>query len=183
MGPRTAGALIAVAVVALASAGCGGSNPDVGAAKQFHDYPLLWAGDKFEQFNLTHIDLDSPGDFVTFIYGTCEPEGSDEPSCTPPLQLQVSPLCSHLDVVSRAPIWKRRSIRGAPVGTIHSAPVLFSRGAQVKAYRGQGSDPALAWRALVALRSVNGVAPVVTATGAIPAPAAGVLEGSRPCPA
>jgi hypothetical protein len=183
MGPRTAGALIAVAVAALASAGCGDSNPDVGAAKQFHDYPLLWAGDKFEEFNLTHIDLDSPGDFVTFVYGTCEPEGSDEPSCTPPLQLQVSPLCSHLDVVSRAPILKRRSIRGAPVGTIDSAPVLFSRGAQVKAYRGEGSDPALAWRALVALRSVNGVAPVVTATGAIPAPAAGVLEGSRPCTA
>jgi hypothetical protein len=181
MGPRAAGAL--ALAVALVSAGCGGSNPDLDAAKQFDDYPLLWAGDKFEEFNLTHIDLDSAGDFVTFVYGTCEPEGTDEPSCTPPLQLQVSPLCAHLGVVARAPIWKRRSIRGAPVGTVDSAPVLFSRGAQVKAYRGEGSDPGLAWRALVALRSINSVEPVVSERGEIPAPATGVLEGSRTCTA
>lgn len=92
-----------------------------------------------------------------------------------------SPLCTHLDVVAGAPIWKRRSIRGAPVGTIDSAPVLFSRRVQVKIYRGEGSDPGLPWRALNALRSANDVAPVIGPTDPIPAPAPGVLAGTRAC--
>jgi hypothetical protein len=44
---------------------------------------------------------------------------------------------THLSNVARAPILRRRRIRGAPVGTIDSAPVLFTRGAQVTVYRGE----------------------------------------------
>jgi hypothetical protein len=51
--------------------------------------------------------------------------------------------------------WKRREVRGAPVGTIDDAPVLFTDRVQVEVYRGQGSDPGLPLRALRALRSVN----------------------------
>ena len=121
------------------------------------------------------------------IYGDCEvddPDGFFGPeggSCTPPLSIQIAPLCFHLDVVARAPIWNRRSIRGAPVGSSDSAPVLFTRGAQVKVYRGQGSDPGLALRALRALRSLNRVPPVIDRAGRIPSPDRRVLEGSRPC--
>jgi hypothetical protein len=125
--------------------------------------------------------VDPPGAAVVLIYGDCTPTGGDEPSCAPPLQLQVFPLCYQLEAVARAPIWKRRRIRGAPVGTIDSAPVLFTRGAQVKVYRGQGSDPGLSLRALRALRSLNSLPPEVGPTGPIPAPARGVLEGTRPC--
>lgn len=178
MGPRTLAVALAAALVA---ASCGGSNADVDAAKDFDAYPLLWAGEEFEGLPVTHVDVDGPGEFATIIYGTCEPSDGNEPSCTPPLQLQIQPLCTHLADVARAPIWKRRAIRGAPVGTIDSAPVLFSRGVQVKAYRGEGSDPGLAWRALVALRSANDVGPPVDPTGPIPAPAPGILEGIRPC--
>lgn len=180
MGPRALGALT---LVALATTACDNTKADIEAVKAYDDSPLLWAGEEFEGLPVTHVELRGKGSFATFIYGDCEPKGEDEPSCTPPLELQVFPLCENLAAVARAPIWKRRSIRGAPVGTIDSAPVLFSRSVQVKAYRGEGSDRGLAWRALVALRSANKVPPIVESTGPIPAPPEGVLEGTRACPA
>src|SRR5919108_3741305 len=149
------------------------------ARRAFDAYPLYWVGERFERWELTTVDLDAPG-FVTFIYGTCTPVGDDR-GCSPPLQIQVSPLCRHLDVVARTPIWKRRQVRGAPVGTIDSAPVLFTSGSQVKVYRGEGSDAGLPWRALTALRSANDVEPVIGGQGQIPAPPHGVLAGTEPC--
>lgn len=143
-------------------------------------FPLYWVGERFEQWELRAILMPGPAGFASFIYGDCEIVGNDG-GCPPPLQIQIAPLCSHLDVAARAPIWKRRSIRGAPVGTVDSAPVLFTRGAQVKVYRGQGSDAGLAIRALRAIRSVNRVRPVIEAGERIPAPARAALAGTRPC--
>jgi len=167
----------------LVGSGCGGAaERDIDAARRFDAFPLYWVGKRFESLELNRIlGLDGTTKFVTFIYGDCKPHGSDEPSCTPPLQIQVFPLCAHLDVVASAPIWKRRSIRGAPVGAIDSAPVLFTSGAQVKVYRGEGTVAGLPTRALRALRSINQVQPVIAPSGNIPAPAPGVLEGTRSC--
>jgi hypothetical protein len=118
---------------------------------------------------------------VTFGYGTCElPAGSDG-GCAPPLQIQIQPLCAHLEAVARAPIWRRRQVRGAPVGTIDSAPVLFTNRVQVKVYRGQGSDPALPMRALRALRSANAVGPAIDADDPIPPATEPVLAGRVAC--
>lgn len=72
-------------------------------------------------------------------------------------------------------------MRGAPVGTIDSAPVLFTDRVQVKVYRGQHADPGLPLRALRALRSVNSVGQAIGAHDSIPAPPTGVLAGTRPC--
>jgi hypothetical protein len=179
------------AVALLATMSCRGSEPavstsDVAAAERFVEHPVYWLGERFEQWELAHVDVTNPN-FVQLVYGTCEvndPDGILGPeggSCSPPLQLQISPLCAHLPEVARAPIWKRRAVRGAPVGTIDSAPVLFTRGAQVKVYRGQGSDAGLPMRALRALRSLNKVEPVIDARGPIPPPPTGVLAGTRPC--
>ena len=173
--------LLLVLLLGLATAGCGGHERDVEAAKRFDAFPLYWVGTRFERWDLTGIELPGPAGFATFGYGTCTPSGDDEPSCTLPLEIQVSPLCAHLEVVAEAPIWRRRRVRGAPVGAIDSAPVLFNRGAQVKVYRGEGSDPGLPLRALRALRSINRRAPVIGPSGPIPAPAPGVLDGTRPC--
>jgi hypothetical protein len=179
MGARALGALVAGALLAFAS--CGGDEVDLAAAREFEGFALLWAGERFEEWEVTHLEIPAAGGFALIVYGDCTPSGGDEPSCTPPLQLQIQPLCAHLADVARAPIWKQRSIRGAPVGTIDSAPVLFTRNVQVKAYRGEGSDAGLAWRALVALRSLNAVPPLVRPSGPIPGPVPGVLEGERPC--
>jgi hypothetical protein len=181
-GARAVALVLAVTFV-LAGCGRGGaSKADLEEAKRFDSFPLYWVGGRFEKWPLRGIQgLEGRSEFVSFIYGECTPKGGEQPSCTPPLELQVFPLCAHLDAVTRAPIWQRRHIRGAPVGTIDGAPVLLSRGAQVKAYRGEGSDAGLPLRALRALRSLNRVRPIIGSSGEIPAPATGILEGARPC--
>jgi hypothetical protein len=139
-------------------------------------------GDRFEDWKLETIEgLDGVGGAVTFIYGDCTPHDGEQPSCTPPIEIQVFPLCAHLEEVAAAPIWRTRRVRGAPVGTIDSAPVMFTAGAQVKVYRGEGTGPSVRMDVLRQLRSINEVPPVVGSSGPIPAPPAAVLDGSRPC--
>ncbi len=172
-------ALLCLALV-LVAGGCSGDSVDVEAARRFDAYPLYWLGEHFEGLELSYLELRSSG-FSTFIYGDCTPRGEDHPTCSPPLQLQIQPLCTNLAVVGRAPIWRRRQVRGAPVGAIDSAPVLFSRRAQVKVYRGEGADAGLRMRALRALRSINDVEPVISSADPIPPPPPGVLSGDRTC--
>ena len=162
---------------------------DVAAARDFDGFPLYWVGERFEGWDLRAVELPSRATygFANLVYGDCEVEdpdgffGPEGGSCTPPLQIQITPLCFHLDAVARAPVWQRRAIRGAPVGASGGGPVLFTRGAQVKVYRGQGSTLGLGLRALGAIRSLNAVAPVVAETGPIPAPDRRILTGKRPC--
>jgi hypothetical protein len=181
--PSLSALLIALVVVG-ATAACtwrgGDDKVQTDIARQFDGYPLYWLGDRFERWDLDHVDV-RPNGFSIFVYGKCTPHGEDEPSCSPPLQIQIQPLCAHLEAVARAPIWQHRRVRGAPVGTIDSAPVLFTSAAQVKVYRGEGSDRALPMRALRALRSINDIEPVIDASGPIPGPAPGVLAGTRAC--
>jgi hypothetical protein len=164
-------------------AGGGASKRDIDAARRFDAFPLYWVGERFEKLELKTIEgLDGVTEFVTFIYGDCKPSGGDEPSCAPPLEIQVVPLCSDLDAAARTPKARTSPIRGAPVGrALDGAPVLLSRRAAVKVYRGQGSDAGLPTRALRALHSINKVQPVIGPTGEIPAPAPGILEGTRAC--
>jgi hypothetical protein len=182
----SSGRLSTLFSVVLLVGGCsagGTSKADVGQARRFEAFPLYWAGPQFEKWELEAIDgLNGPAKFVTFIYGTCTPHDGDEPSCVPPIEIQLSPLCSHLDVVAARPIWRHRRIRGAPVGSNpDGAPVLFSSRAQVKVYRGEGTDPAVALRVLRALRSLNRVRPVIASDGSIPVPPHAVLTGTRAC--
>ena len=163
----------------VGAAGCGAHVPsaDLDAARRFDAYPLYWVGEEFEGWKLTHVSQ-TPG-FVTLIYGTCK--AASDMGCSPPLELQLSPLCAHLSTVARAPVWRRRLVRGAPVGEIDSAPVLFARRTQVKVYTGEGSAPGLAFRALRALRSLNGEAPVIAEGEQIPPAWGDVLAGTAPC--
>jgi hypothetical protein len=67
------------------------------------------------------------------------------------------------------------------LGTQDAAPVLLTERTQIKVYRGEGTDTGMALRALDALRSLNTVSPVITATDPIPPPAPGVVDGEQPC--
>ncbi len=176
------GSLVTLLVL-LFAAGCSiGPGPNIEAARKFERFPLHWPGETFEGRSITTIGgLEGSSTAVGLIYGTCEPDGGLEPSCALPLQIQISPLCTHLPFVAQAPIWRTRRIRGAPVGTIDGAPVLFTRRTQIKVYRGEGTDPRLPLRVLEALRSLNDAPPVIGRGSAIPAPRPGVLEGTRPC--
>lgn len=163
----------------VGAAGCGAHVPtaDLDSARRFDAFPVYWVGEDFEGWKLTHVAR-TPG-FVSLIYGTCT--AASDMGCSPPLELQLSPLCAHLSVVARAPVWRGRRVRGAPVGEIDSAPVLFARRTQVKVYTGERSTPGLAFRALRALRSLNGAAPVVAERERIPPARGDVLAGTAPC--
>lgn len=154
-------------------------DPDIDAARSFTGYPLYWVGERFERWELEHVEV-RPDGFTTFVYGTCKIEGYDG-GCAPPLQIQIQPLCAYLEYVAANPVWQRREVRGAPVGTIDGAPVLFAKNVQVKVYWGQGGDPGLPMRALRALRSVNSAKPVLAADRPIPPAPNAVLSGTLQC--
>lgn len=136
--------LLAAGALAACTRTVGDGDPDVEAARTFDGYPLYWVGERFEHLDLEHVAV-NPDGFSSFIYGTCEIEGwFADGGCPPPLAIQIQPLCAHLDVVAGNRVWRRREIRGAPVGTIDGAPVLFTNRVQVKVYRGQA--PILAYR-------------------------------------
>ena len=160
--------------------GCGGDGGvdrrDVEVLRSFDRHQLLWLGERFEKWELEHVDLVNRP-YALLIYGTCEASGDG--GCAPPLQLQIQPLCAHLGAVARAPEWKSRRVRGAPVGTIDGAPVLFTGSVQVKVYRGRGTDAGVELRALEALRSANSVAPVIEPGEPIDGPPVELLERGR----
>jgi hypothetical protein len=183
--------VLGVTVAVIVASSDGGNEKlesDIAAARAFRGFPLYWVGERFEGFDLRYVDVPGRAGFATLVYGECDVEdpdgvlGPEGGSCTPPLQIQIAPLCFHLDVVARAQTWRRRSVRGAPVGSNpDGAPILFTRGAQIKVYRGDGSTLGLAFRALGAIRSLNRVPPVVAPTDPIPGPDPRVLAGSVAC--
>jgi hypothetical protein len=183
-GVRRTALAVALALSTFAIVGCtqtvGEGDPDIDAARTFDSYPLYWVGEHFEEWDLEHINV-ARGGVASFIYGTCELEMFSDGGCPPPLAIQIQPLCAHLEFVAQAQIWKRRQVRGAPVGTIDGAPVLFTNRVQVKVYRGQGSDPGLPMRALRALRSANEIQPMIDADDPIPPAPRAVLSGTAPC--
>jgi hypothetical protein len=177
MHPSAIRATLIALAAAVIGAGCSAGD-DVGAdlesARDFNAFPLYWVGEQFEGLDVSHVRLGGPA--AGFIYGTCQITGDH--GCAPPLQIQIFPLCFHLDFVAANRIWTRRKIRGAPVGVNDAAPVMFTQRTQVKVY---GSDPGMALRALYALRSLNDVPPQIGPVSSIPPPAPGVLEGTASC--
>jgi hypothetical protein len=156
---------------------------DLAKARVFNAYPLYWAGERFEDWELEYVETEYTT-FATFVYGDCQPLisfGSDG-GCAPPLQIQIGGLCDHLDLVTRDRIWRHRRIRGAPVGRFDGAPMLFTEQVQIKVYWGKGADEAAALRMLRALRSLNSLGAQLGPDDPIPPPRPGVLEGTAPCP-
>jgi hypothetical protein len=153
---------LATLALSIGITGCGNRESEISRAQKFDRFPLYWAGERFKRWELTHIEgLDYKSPIIGFIYGDCTPHDGEQPSCTPPLQIQVSASCSQPSSVVRR-------VRGAPVGMIDSAPVLYTRGAEIKVYRGEGSSPGDPIEALRALRSINRVPPVIGPEDPIP---------------
>ena len=75
----------------LAAAGCtrtvGEADPDIDAARNFDRHPLYWVGERFEGWDLEHVNVGTA--VAGFSYGTCEIQGT-EGACPVPLQIQTS---------------------------------------------------------------------------------------------
>jgi len=69
-------------------------------ARDFKGWPLWWLGETSQSLPLTSILWGTPErgfpdqNRVYFVYGTCTPR--QEAGCTPPLVIQVEPLCGTL---------------------------------------------------------------------------------------
>ena len=119
---RMSRALRCLALIAVtASLGCrgeGGERPPTPgraqalAAQRAAGHPLYWVGRSFDGLALSEV-LRLP-ERVSFIYGSCDPSGSDT-GCAPPLEIQVSSICDDnalaLDIRPDA----KRRVRGTTV--------------------------------------------------------------------
>lgn len=175
--------LLTVIVVAVATSACTIGDEDITAdlaeARAFNAYPISWAGERFEDWDLVYVDMTH---FASFHYGDCR--ATSDSGCAPPLLIEIHGLCDELDETTRNPVWKHQRVRGAPVGSSpDGGTVVFTRRTQVRVYPGQGGDENAALRLVDELRSLNRLGPRFGPNDPIPAPRPGVLEGTaRFCP-
>lgn len=107
-----------VLLLAVLLGGCGADEPEradpaqARAAQRAAGHTLYWAGSSLSGLPLTGVLRGPPR--TTFIYGSCDPGGSDT-GCAPPLEIQISSICDAnalvLDIRPRA----TRRARGVPV--------------------------------------------------------------------
>lgn len=58
-------------------------------APAVNDLPILWLGDEFEGYALTQF-VNTASEWL-LVYGACRASPGPEPSCVPPIQIQVRP--------------------------------------------------------------------------------------------
>lgn len=150
------------AVVAVVAIAAGEDFPaDVAPYEDFQDFDLYYLGAEFEGLPLTHVDRrkDEPtfeeplaANWVTFIYGDCEPIG--DTGCPAPLEVQVWPASVRNRGVQPVAPDGEPGVRGVPaafyeggdrleLATGRSTVVLF------------GFDSAQLLRAAEELRGIN----------------------------
>jgi hypothetical protein len=123
---------------------------------------------------------------VSQMYGSCKAKEGDA-SCAPPVEIQTWPACErNLSLYHRYPSpdgevvpYKRTTVRGAPAA-------IFEDGSRIEVYTGNvtvvifADSPQRAERAAASLRGrLQSIA--VRATGELPQPSRGALEGELAC--
>lgn len=180
-------------VGALIVSGCQGDGTSNGAdrsrleqqvavARTYRGFPLYSAGMKVGNLPLTAVDRGAEhfGESVTFIYGTCEGSG-DEPSCSPPLQIQVTSLCNRLPKDLGIHRVSPTRLRGAVTGAAEAGAdnggdlSIYVRGATITIY---GGSHGLDLRAVRALRGANRLARGVKAGEPLPAASRQEIAGA-----
>ena len=168
------------------------SDPTIGGAAAFPDFPLYSPGQSLEGLPLTgmarrleaRVAPDTHrANFASFRYGDCTP-GNDG-GCPAPLEIQIWPACErNLSSYSLTPFGdplphERVTVRGVPAA-------FFEDGHRLELYTGSvsvvmfGEGKAQLLRAAEALQAVN--TPDGPGPGEpLPAPAAGALEGRLEC--
>lgn len=188
----------ALAGFATRGGSAGASAPDplkgnfsIAQAQAFNDFPLYNAGSSLEGMPLA-VFYDSGGfsPSVSFIYGDCQ--ATDDMGCAPPVQVQVWPACirnpSLYDSARPGALTPEpTSVRGVPaaffedghrleIQTGTSTVVVFARS------RDEVLQVASALRGVnVAAQASRGVNVAAQASEALPAPAAGALDGTLKC--
>jgi hypothetical protein len=171
---------------------CGGAAarvPGMGAAQAFHRYPVYWAGDEVLGMPLESIDDSTARERSSnvgwdFGYGTCELQGTDHPSCSLPLDVQVSSTChrwaarldrtGHLFNFRGAKAYWQPGLPLEGGGVLETGPLEIFTGRVTVVF--WADTKKIAFAAARALRTVHQSHPFRLAP-----PAAGTLEGKLPC--
>lgn len=151
------------------------STPELTAAESYDDYALYYLGSSFDGFPLTSAAM-GPGSGTgrkrawDFIYGDCTPSG-DEPSCTPPLDLQNWSICTRFPARYPGPTQKTTTIDGVETLPAGGGLDVYTGLTTVVIFGGNRSQ------VIRSLTPVSGEA----GPGKLPPPAPGSLEGKLPC--
>ncbi len=174
----------------IVSPGAVGGTSGFIAARAFHRYPVYWAGVEVVGLPLQSIDdysafeRNAPSGW-SFGYGTCEPVGSDHPSCPLPLEIQVSSSCKRWagELNEKGDLFRFRGAKavwrgGLPVkggGEVEAGPLeIFTGRTTIVIYAEQSK--ARAFAVARRLRTVHQSHPSL-----LPPPALGSLWGKLPC--
>ncbi len=161
---------LALLAATAAIGGCGGDDDpseaanfaQALAAQRASTYTLYWVGRSIAGLALS--DVLRARERTSFIYGTCDPGGSDT-GCAPPLEIQVSSICDDnalaLDIRPDA----QRTARGTLVLDYGEAGRLALDAGT--SHVTVSAEPALSRRVVAALRPVTGSQRVAAA---LPAP-------------
>ncbi|HEX7244072.1 MAG TPA: hypothetical protein VF245_00730 [Solirubrobacterales bacterium] len=160
--------------------GCGEDGPTLSEVEKFDAYPLYYAGGEIAGNELDDIsgedswqrnpDQRSVG--FTFFYGTCELEGGDRPSCSPPIQIQVSSICDrHLGLYKGRP--EVSDLRGAKASANGGGLEIFTGRTTVVIF----GEHKLFRPAIQQLRRLGQDTP----PSRLPPPVPGALRGKLPC--
>jgi hypothetical protein len=143
LAPLVAGCAAGAALAACAD------EARIAEARAFRDAPLYWAGTELAGLPIIGIGMGPNGGAIS--YGACDPPpGEPEAGCAPPLEVRTVRMCP--PGMPSIPLTGRRRLRGVPAGMRGPVIVLMTRSAEVWVI---ARDPAVARRAVAALRSTN----------------------------
>lgn len=171
--------------------------------RAFPDFPLYSVGEEFGGLPATRINrllgkprlsdvaesgIDLPDNrtnYVEFIYGTCDPGGS-EGGCAPPLTIQVSPACDRTlqDYFYNTPDggpsrpYELITVRGVPAAKFDDMLEIYSGRVTIVVF---GDTEELRLQAANGLSSANSRAGDVAPGAPLPPPVAGAMEGKLAC--
>ncbi len=138
-------------------------------ARVFDDFPLLYPGDEIDGLKLTAIlRRDDRADYVSFVYGDCEPAADDQ-GCAPPAEVQVWPACARspdrYTGSTESPSVEGSIVRGVPT-------VVLDGGAQLELRTGRSTVVVFADTSTRAARVARALRPVRagSASGPLPSP-------------
>jgi hypothetical protein len=169
-------------VLVAALAACGGSPAsDLGGTVELSDLrrhgapPAYWLGERFAGLPLSAIS--GSADRPNFVYGTCEPVGSDG-GCAPPLQLQHWPLTARSPALFMITPDRRAACRLPEADGITTA--IFETTGGVEVYLGERVVVLFGERSLIR-PAMSRLRPVKPQDPPLPAPPAWVLAELRRC--
>jgi hypothetical protein len=155
------------------------STFSLAAARAFDDFPVYNAGASIDGFPLVAVLRRNDGrtNYVSFIYGDCQPTGDS--GCSPPAEVQVWPACLRNPSLYNSPYAPASTgtmVRGVPAALFGGQRLEIQTGASTVVIFGPTADEI----SLIA-RSLRGVNVPVRAQDRLPAPAPGALTGNLSC--